>query len=87
VSTSISVEFAVMSRRINVLIDEDAWGFLEMVPVGERDRVVNEALRSWVARGWRQDGVRETDLRRAELSDVTTDEVDRWIREDRERGL
>jgi hypothetical protein len=75
-----------MSRRINVMIDEDTWGFLGRVPAGERSRAVNEALRSWVARRRRQDAVREMDLLRVELPKVTTDEVARWIREDRERG-
>jgi hypothetical protein len=75
-----------MSRRINVMIDEDTWGFLGRVPAGERSRAVNEALRSWVARRRRKDAVREMDVLRAELPKVTTDEVARWIREDRERG-
>jgi hypothetical protein len=75
-----------MSRRINVMIDEDTWGFLGRVPAGERSRAVNEALRSWVARRRRQDAVREMERLRVELPKVTTDEVARWIREDRERG-
>lgn len=75
-----------MSRRINVMIDEDTWGFLGRVPAGERSRAVNEALRSWVARRRRKDAVHEMDALRTELPNVSTDEVARWIREDRERG-
>jgi hypothetical protein len=75
-----------MSRRINVMIDEDTWGFLSKVPAGERSRAINDALRAWVARRRRQDAVREMDLLRAEMPKVTTDEVARWIREDREQG-
>jgi hypothetical protein len=74
-----------MSRRINVMIDEDTWGFLARVPAGERSRAINDALRAWVTRRRRKDAVREMDALRAELPKVSTDEVSRWIREDRER--
>jgi metal-responsive CopG/Arc/MetJ family transcriptional regulator len=48
-----------MSKRINVMIDEDTWGFLERVPAGERSRAINEALRGWVTRRRREEeGVR-----------------------------
>jgi hypothetical protein len=75
-----------MSKRINVMIDEDTWGFLGRVPIGERSRAINEALRAWVARRRRKDAVREMDALRADLPKVSTDEVARWIREDREQG-
>jgi hypothetical protein len=75
-----------MSRRINVMIDEDTWGILGRVPAGERSRAVNEALRGWVARRRRADAVREMDALRSQLPRVSTDELARWIREDRERG-
>lgn len=75
-----------MSKRINVMIDEDTWRFLGRVPAGERSRAVNEALRSWVARRRRKDAVREMDNLRADLPRVSTDEVARWVREDREQG-
>ena len=75
-----------MSRRINVMIDEDTWGFLGRVPAGERSRAINEALRAWVSRRRRKDAVREMDALRAELPKVGTDEVARWVREDREQG-
>ena len=75
-----------MSKRINIMIDEDTWGFLGKVPAGERSRAVNEALRAWVARRRRADAVREMDALRAQLPEVNTDEVARWIREDRGQG-
>jgi hypothetical protein len=74
-----------MSRRINVMIDEDTWGFLARVPAGERSRAINDALRSWITRRRRKDAVREMDALRAEMPKVSTDEVSRWIREDREQ--
>jgi hypothetical protein len=74
-----------MSRRINIMIDEDTWGFLARVPAGERSRTINEALRSWVTRNRRKDAVSEMDVLRATAPKVSTDEVARWLREDREK--
>jgi hypothetical protein len=74
-----------MSRRINIMIDEDTWGFLARVPAGERSRTINEALRSWVTRNRRKDAVSEMDALRAAAPKVSTDEVARWLREDREK--
>jgi hypothetical protein len=75
-----------MSKRINIMIDEDTWDFLGRVRAGERSRAVNEALRAWVARRRRTDAVREMDALRAQLPKISTDEVTRWIREDRGQG-
>jgi hypothetical protein len=75
-----------MSKRINIMIDEDTWGFLSRVPSGERSRAINDALRAWIARRRRKDAVRDMDALRGQLPKVSTDEVVRWIREDREHG-
>ncbi|MFO1400080.1 MAG: hypothetical protein U1F30_02510 [Steroidobacteraceae bacterium] len=74
-----------MSRRINVMIDDDTWGFLARVPAGDRSRTINDALRAWVARQRRTDAVREMDALSGRLPTVSTGEVVRWIREDRGR--
>lgn len=75
-----------MSKRINVMIDEDTWGFLGRVPAGERSRVINRALRAWVSRLRRSDAVREMEVLRTQLPKISTEEVTKWIREDREHG-
>ncbi len=75
-----------MSRRINIMIDEDTWTFLGRVPAGERRRAINEALRAWITKRRRKDAVREMDALRPELPKVSSEEVARWIREDREDG-
>lgn len=75
-----------MSRRINVMIDEDTWRLLGRVPVGERSRAINDALRAWVTRRRRSDAMREMEALRIQLPKISTEEVTRWIREDRERG-
>ena len=72
-----------MSKRINVMIDEDTWRFLGRVPVGERSRAINHALRAWITRHRRDDAVREMQAPRTQLPKIRTDEVTRWIREDR----
>ena len=75
-----------MSRRINVIIDDDTWGLLEKVPQGERSRTVNLALREWAQRRRRRDAAAEMDRLRAEpgTRPVTTAEITRWLREDRD---
>jgi hypothetical protein len=74
-----------MSKRINVMIDEDTWGFLGRIPAGERSRAINEALRAWATRRRRGDAAREMDALRAQLPKISTAELARWIREDRTR--
>lgn len=46
-----------------------------------------EVPREWVTRRRRKDAAREMDASRANASKVSTDELIRWIREDRERML
>lgn len=75
-----------MSRRINVMIDDDTWRLLGRVPAGERSRAINDALRAWVTRRRRSDAMREMEALRIQLPKISTEEVTRWIREDRERG-
>ncbi len=75
-----------MSKRINVMIDEDTWKFLGRVPAGARSRAINEALRAWVTQRRRNDAVREMETLRTQLPKSSAEEVTRWIREDREHG-
>ncbi len=76
---------AIVSKRINIMIDEDTWEVLERIPAGERSRAINEALRDWTGRRRRRDAVRQMDALRRQLPKVSADEVARWIREDRGR--
>jgi hypothetical protein len=56
------------------------------IPLGESSRTVNQALRIWAQRRRRRDAVVDMDALRTQLPKVSTDEVVRWIREDREHG-
>lgn len=77
-----------MSHRINIIVNDDIWGFLKQIPQGERSRTINQALREWVRRWRRFDAAAEMDRLRndVEAESITTDEIVRWIREERERG-
>ena len=68
------------------MIDDDTWGWLEKVPPGERSRTVNDALRIWAQQRQRRDAAAEMEGLRTQLPKVSTSEVVRWIREDREQG-
>ena len=77
-----------MSHRINIIVNDDVWGFLKEIPQGERSRTINHALREWVHRRRRLDAVEEMDRLRsdADANSITSAEIVRWIREERERG-
>jgi hypothetical protein len=75
-----------MSKRINIMIDDDTWRLLGKIPAGARSRAVNEALRTWVLRRRRKDAANELDALRVQLPVASAAELARWIREDREQG-
>ena len=77
-----------MSHRINIIVNDDIWGFLKEIPQGERSRTINQALREWARRRRRLDAAAEMDrLRRdTQAQSVTSEEIGRWIREEREQG-
>ena len=77
-----------MSHRINIIVNDDIWGFLKQIPQGERSRTISQALREWVRRRRRFDAAAEMDRLRndVEAESITSDEIVRWIPEERERG-
>ena len=77
-----------MPHHINIIVHDDVWRFLKAFPAEDRSRVVNLALREWARRRHRLNAMAEMDELRsdAETEPTTTDEVVRWIREDREIG-
>ena len=78
----------VVSHRINIIVNDDIWGFLKKIPQGERSRTINQALREWVRRRRRIDAAAEMDRLRNDVkaAAITSDEIVRWIRAERERG-
>ena len=74
-----------MGRRVNIIVQDDIWALLKRIPAGERSRTINAALREWAQRRRRLDAVAEMDsLQRDATKGVTTAEIVRWIREDRD---
>ena len=77
-----------MTHRINVVVQDDIWGLLQRVPQGERSRTIDLALRERARKRRRLDAAAEMDRLRKDSATppITTEEIVRWIREDRDRG-
>ena len=76
-----------MARRVNIMMDEEAWRVIERLPRGSRSRAVNAAIREWSGTSRRREASARMDALRARLPAVETDRIVRWIREERERRL
>jgi len=76
-----------VARRVNIMMDEDSWRVLQRLPRGTRSRAVNEAIREWSDASRKRDASARMDALRARLPAVETDQIVRWIREERERRL
>ena len=74
-----------MSRRVNVIMDDDAWRVIEQLPRGARSRAVNTAIREWSGASARRNAAARMDSLRGQLPPVATEDVVRWVREERER--
>lgn len=77
-----------MTHRINVVVQDDIWGLLQRIPQGERSRTIDLALREWARKRRQMDAAAEMDRLRKDSATppITTEEIVRWIREDRDRG-
>ena len=77
-----------MTHRINVIIQDDTWRFLQSVPPGQRSRTINQALREWALKRRRINAAAEMDRYREEAaaSPVTTAEILDWLSADRDGG-
>lgn len=76
-----------MTRRVNIMMDDDAWRVIERLPRGTRSRAVNAAIREWSGASARRDASARMDALRTRLPVVRTDEIVRWIREEREQRM
>ena len=75
-----------MPRRVNIMMDDDAWAVVEKLPRRARSRAVNTAIIEWSRASARREAAARIDALAARLPAVDTDELVRWIRERRERG-
>ncbi len=76
-----------MARRVNIMMDKEAWGVIERLPRGSRSRAVNAAIREWAGASKRREASARMDALRARLPTVETAWIVRWIREGRERRV
>ena len=75
-----------MIHHIKVLVDDNVRHFLKKVPRDEWSRTISLALHEWAHK--RLDAAAEMDRLRNDSAaqPVTTAEIVRWIREDRDGG-
>ena len=76
-----------MTRRVNIMMDDDAWRVIGRLPRGARSRAVNAAIREWAGAAARRDASARMDALRGRLPTVETDQIVRWIRDEREQRL
>ncbi len=76
-----------MARRVNIMMDDEAWRVIRKLPRGSRSRAVNAAIREWSGTSRRRDASARMDALRARMPAIETDRIVRWIREDRERRV
>lgn len=74
-----------MSHRVSIVMEDEAWDVLAKMPREERGQAVSAAILEWARLRKRCDAIARMDEIRATLPPVSTDEVVRWLRQDRER--
>lgn len=72
-----------MSHRVNIVLADDNWESLRVVPKGERSEAVNQALRQWLRAKQRQDAFHRLLSLRNQLPAISGSAED-WVREDRD---
>jgi hypothetical protein len=72
-----------MAHRVNVVLDDEAWGRLQSVPRGDRSRFVSEAVRQAALRRRRTAALADLDVIRSEV-DKPEGCAEDWIRADRD---
>ena len=76
-----------MAERANIMLDDDSGRVIERLPRGTRSHAVNTAVREWAGGSKRRGACARMDARRSRLPTVETDQIVRWIREEREQRL
>jgi len=72
-----------MSHRVNIMIDDSVWEELQTIPLGERSRLINEAVAETLLKRRRLAAIERMDELRKTVKPVpgTSEE---WVRADRE---
>jgi hypothetical protein len=75
-----------MPHRINIMLDDPTWEFIQTVPKGLRSRVMNLAIEQWAKRQKGDETARRMDKLRVQLPQVSTDEIVSWLQQDRQHN-
>jgi len=75
-----------MTRRVNIMLEDAMWENIRKIPKGERSRVINSAILEWFRKYKRLSAVRKMDALKSDIPPVSTEEIVKWIRADREHG-
>lgn len=73
-----------MGNRVNIVLDDEVWKSLQLVPKGERSKVINQALSAWIMRSTRSSAIQRMDELRSKMKPIRGS-TERWVREDRRR--
>jgi hypothetical protein len=73
-----------MSRRINVILDDEVWESLSQLPKGERSRLINNAIARELLHQQRRRAMEEMDRLR-KTPRLTKETAEELVRRDRER--
>ncbi|MGD8571726.1 MAG: hypothetical protein PVG89_12800 [Gammaproteobacteria bacterium] len=75
-----------MSRRINIMVEDNVWENLREIPKGERSRFINDAIREQFLKLQREKAVAAVDeIRNAlQLKDVELDVIEA-LQQERQR--
>jgi hypothetical protein len=74
-----------MAYRVNVMLEDAAWGALQNVPKGERSRVVNTAILDWLRSRRRAQAIKRLGQTRKQLPPISTEQIVDMLRADRGR--
>ena len=74
-----------MAHRVNIMLDDQVWKVLQKVPVGERSKMMNEAMLRMIKSQHRLEAAKKMDALAMTLPTASMEEIVAWVRADRER--
>lgn len=72
-----------MSHRVNIMLDNEVWQAMQVLPRGERSRLVNSAIKAYLLQQRRQKAAEAMDALRKSTRPLSGS-TEQWVREDRE---
>lgn len=72
-----------MAHRVNVMLDDGVWEFLQEIPQGERSRLINQAVSETLLKRKREEAFARIEALRKTMKPVPGTS-EQWVREDRD---